>query len=93
MVSNILVPLSQPRGTLFISVKFIVQSIRFCKCGCILLILYRPDVEITSLIEKTWKNRSSDILKDVPWTYVGTQSGVFRSYPGHRSRKLFDPTK
>ncbi|XP_015752971.1 PREDICTED: uncharacterized protein LOC107332703, partial [Acropora digitifera] len=53
----------------------------------------RPDVLITSLIEETWKNRSSEILKDVSWTYVGTQSGVFRSYPGHRARKNFDPTK
>jgi len=54
----------------------------------------RPDVEITSLIEDIWKNnRSSEILKDVPWTYIGTRSGVFRSYPGHRSRRNFDPTK
>ncbi|KAJ7333705.1 hypothetical protein OS493_015788 [Desmophyllum pertusum] len=54
----------------------------------------RPDVEITSLIEEIWKNnRSSEILKDVPWTYIGTRSGIFRSYPGHRSRKNFDPTK
>ena len=55
---------------------------------------HRPDVEITSLIEEIWKNnRSSEILKDVPWTYIGTRSGVFRSYPGHRSRRNFDPTK
>ena len=78
------------------------NSRRFPDCNChsllsllstFYLACLRPDVQITSLIEQTWKNRSSDILKDVPWTYVGTQSGVFRSYPGHRARKNFDPTK
>ncbi|VEL08167.1 unnamed protein product [Protopolystoma xenopodis] len=29
----------------------------------------------------------------VRWTYIGMRSGVFRSYPGHRSESMYDPTK
>ncbi|XP_031549203.1 uncharacterized protein LOC116286765 [Actinia tenebrosa] len=48
---------------------------------------------MTGKIEKTWLSRTHEILKDVRWTYVGTRSGVFRSFPGHRSRRNYDPTK
>ncbi|XP_071499643.1 voltage-dependent calcium channel subunit alpha-2/delta-3-like [Diadema antillarum] len=53
----------------------------------------RADVLITSQIEPIWRDRNSPLLKDVKWTYIGCRSGVFRTYPGHRSRRPYDPTK
>ncbi|XP_002735490.2 VWFA and cache domain-containing protein 1-like [Saccoglossus kowalevskii] len=53
----------------------------------------RADVLITSQIEEIWKTRKFDLLDDVKWTYIGCRSGVFRTYPGHRSRRTYDPTK
>ncbi|XP_028402985.1 voltage-dependent calcium channel subunit alpha-2/delta-1-like isoform X1 [Dendronephthya gigantea] len=53
----------------------------------------RSDVLITAPIETAWKARNRTILKDVRWTYVATTRGAFRSYPGHRSPKNFDPTR
>ena len=48
---------------------------------------------ITQPIEEIWKERAFESLRQVKWTYVGLRSGVFRTYPGHRSRRLYDPTK
>ena len=56
-------------------------------------ILSRSDVLITAPIESVWKARNETIMKDVRWTYVATTRGAFRSYPGHRSPKTFDPTR
>ncbi|PIK39898.1 hypothetical protein BSL78_23247 [Apostichopus japonicus] len=53
----------------------------------------RADVLITSQIEEVWRNRNSPLLKEVKWTYIGCRSGVFRTYPGHRSSRAYDPTK
>ncbi|KAJ8032799.1 Voltage-dependent calcium channel subunit alpha-2/delta-2 [Holothuria leucospilota] len=53
----------------------------------------RADVLITSPIENVWKARNSPLLKEVKWTYIGCRSGVFRTYPGHRSSRAYDPTK
>ncbi len=53
----------------------------------------RADVLITSQIEKIWRNRNKKMLADVKWTYIGCRSGVFRTYPGHRSKRYYDPTK
>ncbi|XP_071807181.1 voltage-dependent calcium channel subunit alpha-2/delta-3-like [Asterias amurensis] len=53
----------------------------------------RADVLITSQIEKIWRNRNKKTLADVKWTYIGCRSGVFRTYPGHRSKRYYDPTK
>jgi voltage-dependent calcium channel alpha-2/delta-3 len=30
-------------------------------------------------------------VKEVKWTYVGMRTGVFRTYPGHRSTRLYNP--
>ncbi|KAK2171035.1 hypothetical protein NP493_1112g00008 [Ridgeia piscesae] len=32
-------------------------------------------------------------VDDVKWTYVGMRSGLFRTYPAHRSTRTYDPTK
>ncbi|XP_038057398.1 voltage-dependent calcium channel subunit alpha-2/delta-3-like [Patiria miniata] len=53
----------------------------------------RADVLITSQIEKIWRSRNKKMLQDVKWTYIGCRSGVFRTYPGHRSKRYYDPTK
>ncbi|CAH1252963.1 CACNA2D2 [Branchiostoma lanceolatum] len=52
----------------------------------------RADVLITSQIEEIWRDRDFGGLGDVKWTYIGCRSGVFRTYPGHRSRRTYDPT-
>ncbi|XP_067936801.1 voltage-dependent calcium channel subunit alpha-2/delta-1-like [Watersipora subatra] len=52
----------------------------------------RADVLITQPIEIEWKQRNFEALNKVKWTYVGLRSGVFRTYPGHRSTRSYDPT-
>ncbi|XP_070555607.1 voltage-dependent calcium channel subunit alpha-2/delta-2-like [Ptychodera flava] len=64
-----------------------------CTEGSIFEKNIRADVLITSQIEEIWKNRKFELLKDVKWTYCGCRSGTFRTYPGHRSRRTYDPTK
>ncbi|XP_013386854.1 voltage-dependent calcium channel subunit alpha-2/delta-2 [Lingula anatina] len=53
----------------------------------------RADVLITQPIEAHWRNRSFDSLNEVKWTYVGMRTGVFRTYPGHRSTRTYDPSQ
>ncbi|XP_069125986.1 LOW QUALITY PROTEIN: voltage-dependent calcium channel subunit alpha-2/delta-2-like [Argopecten irradians] len=53
----------------------------------------RTDVLITQPIEDIWRNRSFESLNQVKWTNIGLRSGVFRTYPGHRSTRGYDPTK
>lgn len=51
------------------------------------------DVLITQPVEEVWKARNFGSIDQVKWTYVGMRSGVFRTYPGHRSTRTYDPTK
>ncbi|PVD23318.1 hypothetical protein C0Q70_16586 [Pomacea canaliculata] len=53
----------------------------------------RADVLITQPIEEVWRNRNFESLDKVKWTNVGLRSGVFRTYPGHRSTRGYDPTE
>lgn len=53
----------------------------------------RADVLITQPIEEIWKSREFESLSQVKWTNIGLRSGVFRTYPGHRSKRGYDPTK
>ncbi|CAD5114296.1 DgyrCDS3438 [Dimorphilus gyrociliatus] len=53
----------------------------------------RADVLITQPVERLWRVRNFDGIDTVKWTYVGMRSGVFRTYPGHRSRRLYDPSQ
>nr|KAI8754030.1 voltage-dependent calcium channel subunit alpha-2/delta-3-like [Biomphalaria glabrata] len=53
----------------------------------------RADVLITFPIEEIWKTRNFESLDQVKWTNVGLRSGVFRTYPGHRSTRNYDPTQ
>ncbi|ELU06451.1 hypothetical protein CAPTEDRAFT_215114 [Capitella teleta] len=48
---------------------------------------------ITQPVELLWRVREFDGVDDVKWTYVGMRSGVFRTYPAHRSRRTYDPSK
>ncbi|GAU99492.1 hypothetical protein RvY_10486 [Ramazzottius varieornatus] len=52
----------------------------------------RADVKITAPIETYWKERDFEWIDQIKWTYVGMRSGVFRTYPGHRSTRLYDAT-
>lgn len=56
-------------------------------------VLPRADVLITQPIEEVWRNRNFESLDKVKWTNVGLRSGVFRTYPGHRSTRGYDPTE
>ncbi|XP_064625749.1 voltage-dependent calcium channel subunit alpha-2/delta-2-like isoform X2 [Lineus longissimus] len=51
------------------------------------------DVLITQPVEEVWRDRSFESIAQVKWTYVGMRSGVFRTYPGHRSRRTYDCTQ
>ena len=48
--------------------------------------LLRPwavaDIKLTWELQQHWLTRASDDIKDVVWTYIGTQNGVFRTFPG-----------
>lgn len=51
----------------------------------------RAYVLISQPIESYWNLRPAESVKEVKWTYVGMRSGVFRTYPGHRSVRLYNP--
>ena len=51
----------------------------------------RAYVLISQPIEEYWKQRPPESVKEVKWTYVGMRTGVFRTYPGHRSNRLYNP--
>ena len=51
----------------------------------------RPDSQLTSQLETIWKNRP-DLPAKVAWTYIGTQSGVWRVFPGAIVSRAYDPT-
>ena len=51
----------------------------------------RAYVLISQPIEEYWNKRPPESVKEVKWTYVGMRSGVFRTYPGHRSNRLYNP--
>ncbi|XP_050400585.1 voltage-dependent calcium channel subunit alpha-2/delta-2 [Patella vulgata] len=53
----------------------------------------RADVLITQPIEEIWRTRDFESINQIKWTNVGLRSGVFRTYPGHRSSRGYDPTK
>ncbi|GFO18775.1 voltage-dependent calcium channel subunit alpha-2/delta-2-like [Plakobranchus ocellatus] len=53
----------------------------------------RADVLITYPIEKVWRERTFESIDQIKWTNVGLRSGVFRTYPGHRSTRNYDPTQ
>ncbi|RUS88477.1 hypothetical protein EGW08_003735 [Elysia chlorotica] len=53
----------------------------------------RADVLITYPIEKIWRERAFESIDQIKWTNVGLRSGVFRTYPGHRSTRNYDPTQ
>ncbi|XP_067678444.1 voltage-dependent calcium channel subunit alpha-2/delta-2-like [Haliotis asinina] len=53
----------------------------------------RADVLLTQPIERIWATRDFESINQIKWTNVGLRSGVFRTYPGHRSTRSYDPTK
>ncbi|CAF0942065.1 unnamed protein product [Adineta steineri] len=52
----------------------------------------RAYVLISQPIERIWRRRPSELTKDIIWTYVGMRTGVFRTYPAHRSVRDYDHT-
>jgi len=58
--------------------------------------LLRPwaiaDVKLTLSLEKLWRARAAADVADVVWTYIGTQSGISRVFPGHQTAREYDPT-
>ena len=62
-------------------------------CRCFNFNVFRADVLITQPIEVIWRDRKFESIDQIKWTNVGLRSGVFRTYPGHRSTRTYDPTK
>jgi hypothetical protein len=52
----------------------------------------RAYVLISQPIERVWRRRAAELTKDIIWTYVGMRTGVFRTYPAHRSVRDYDHT-
>ena len=52
----------------------------------------RPETYITSGMEAHWKNRNPVNEHWISLSYIGTNAGVIRSYPGVRWPRLYDPT-
>ncbi|CAF5144461.1 unnamed protein product, partial [Rotaria magnacalcarata] len=52
----------------------------------------RAYVLISQPIERIWRRRPAELTKDIIWTYVGMRTGVFRTYPAHRSVRDYDHT-
>jgi len=52
----------------------------------------RAYVLISQPIERVWRRRPAELTKDIIWTYVGMRTGVFRTYPAHRSVRDYDHT-
>ncbi|CAF1210710.1 unnamed protein product, partial [Didymodactylos carnosus] len=52
----------------------------------------RAYVLISQPIERVWRQRPPELTKDIIWTYVGMRTGVFRTYPAHRSVREYDHT-
>jgi hypothetical protein len=50
----------------------------------------RAYVLISQPIERVWRRRPAELTKDIIWTYVGMRTGVFRTYPAHRSVREYD---
>ena len=51
----------------------------------------RAYVLISQPIEDYWRKRPYELVKENKWTYVGMRNGVFRTFPGHRSNRLYNP--
>jgi hypothetical protein len=58
-----------------------------------IIMIFRADVLITQPIEAVWRDRNFESIDKIKWTNVGLRSGVFRTYPGHRSTRGYDPTQ
>lgn len=51
----------------------------------------RAYVLISQPIEEYYLERPPESVKEVKWTYVGMRTGVFRTFPGHRSNRIYNP--
>ena len=51
--------------------------------------LLRPwaltDVKLTRELQTCWLSRAEADVKGVVWTYIGMESGIFRTIPGYNS--------
>ena len=51
--------------------------------------LMRPwaltDVKLTRELQTRWLSRPIEDVKGVVWTYIGMESGIFRTIPGYNS--------
>eukprot|EP00117_Sycon_ciliatum_P025971 scpid28085/ scgid5481/ VWFA and cache domain-containing protein 1 len=64
-----------------------------CNSGGLFEPTVRETVWLTQAIQDVWMNRTSALQSHVAWTFFGASNGVFRTYPGSRSSKKFDPTQ
>lgn len=52
----------------------------------------RPDTYITSGMEAHWKGRTANNAHQISLSYIGTNAGVIRAFPGVRWPRRYDPT-
>ena len=58
----------------------------------IIVIVDRPDTFITSGMESLWKAREQTNEHLISLSFIGTNAGVIRAYPGVRWPRRYDPT-
>lgn len=67
---------------------FLLQFFNFLSS----LVINRPDTYITSGMEALWKTREQTNEHLISLSYIGTNAGVIRAYPGVRWPRRYDPT-
>ncbi|XP_074648904.1 uncharacterized protein LOC141904238 [Tubulanus polymorphus] len=53
----------------------------------------RADIKLTSTVDSWWINRPAVIQNRTLWTYIGTENGMMRIYPGVKLKDDFNPTR
>ncbi|XP_065176817.1 voltage-dependent calcium channel subunit alpha-2/delta-1-like [Sycon ciliatum] len=83
----------EPNSTLVDSYYNSGAMLAACDAGGIFQPETRSTVWITQPIEATWRARSAAVSDEIVWTYFGSANGVWRSFPGSRSTRNYDPTR
>jgi len=68
------------------------RCIPYVHIKCIVCVMCRPDTYITSGMESLWRARGGSNSHLISLSYIGTNAGVVRSFPGVRWTRPYDPT-
>ncbi|XP_065176814.1 voltage-dependent calcium channel subunit alpha-2/delta-3-like isoform X1 [Sycon ciliatum] len=83
----------EPNSTLVDSYYNSGAMLAACDAGGIFQPETRSTVWVTQPVEAAWRARSAAVSDEIIWTYFGSANGVWRSFPGSRSTRNYDPTR